>query len=257
MPSIRKRSNLEEGGLNSNRNILAAFLLLPPSLRPWLGIAFVLGTSRGLLMAVGEYARLRSVHPEMARKTLHVGMGGIFLAYPWLFSSPWPTWVLAGIYVSLLMARVYFVPLQYRVAGVIYGVERRSYGEFYFPLSASLLFSLSRGDLLLYTIPFSLLVFADAAAAIIGTRYGSFHFQTPGGRKSVEGSLAFIAIGFLTTHVILILGGHVRPEVSLISACMIAMASAVVEAICWNGFDNIAVPLMAFGLLRVLGAMQT
>jgi phytol kinase len=161
--------------------------------------------------------------------------------------------LLAAIFVSLLIARLYSPPLQYHVAGVIYGVERNSLGEYYFPLIAAILFSIANGDMLLYAIPLSLLVYADAAAALVGTRYGTWHFPTSAGaRKSLEGSAAFVVTAFLTTHVPLLLAGRVSATVSLLIAILIAVFGAAIEVFCWNGLDNVAVPLVAFAILRML-----
>jgi phytol kinase len=232
--------------------MLTALLYFPSPLRPWLGIAVMLGASRLLLAAVGRYARRCRTTPEGARKALHVGMGTLFLACPWLFDRPWPMLLLAAIFVSLLIARLYFPPLQYHVAGVIYGVERKSLGEYYFPLIAAFLFTIFNGDVLLYAIPVSLLVYADAAAALVGTRYGTWHFPTTGARKSLEGSTAFVVTAFFTTHVPLLLAGRVSTTASLVIAIVIAVLSAAIEVFCRNGLDNVAVPLLAFALLRVL-----
>jgi phytol kinase len=111
---------------------------------------------------------------------------------------------------------------------------------------------LGASRLLLYTIPLSLVVYADAAAALIGSRYGTWHFPTTGARKSVEGSAAFVVMAFFTTHVPLLLAGRVSAAASLLIAILIAVFSAAIEVLCWNGLDNVAVPLIAFAILRML-----
>ena len=221
---------------------------LPPPMPPWLGIAAILGASRLLLAAGNEYTRRRHPSPETARKALHIGMGTIFLACPWLFDRSWPVLLLAAIYLSLLVARLYFTPLQYHVAGIIYGVQRQSLGEYYFPVSVAMLFTLSHGDALLFCVPLALLIYADAAAALVGIRYGSRRFAILGG-KSLEGCAAFAVTAFFTTHVPLLLSGRLSPTASLLAAGIIALMGAVVEALCLNGLDNVLVPLLAFVLL--------
>src|SRR5438445_10291411 len=87
---------------------------------------------------------------ELSRKLLHVGMGTIFLSWPWLFHGPVPVAILAVSFAGLIFARRVCPSLDAHVAGVIYGVGRTSYGELWFPVSACLLFTLSRGDWLLF-----------------------------------------------------------------------------------------------------------
>ncbi|MFO1448417.1 MAG: hypothetical protein U1F61_09700 [Opitutaceae bacterium] len=57
-------------------------------------------------------------------------------------------------------------------------------------------------------IPVALLTFADAAGAMIGTRWGRHKFATLEGTKSVEGSIAVGVTGMLATMVPLMLAGH-------------------------------------------------
>lgn len=223
-----------------------------PSIAPWLGIAILLAATSLLLAASSAYVRRRNPHGEISRKILHVGIGTILLTCPWLFDRPWPVVLLATIYVGLLRARLYFAPLRYLVAGVIYGVERQSKGEYYFPIIVAGLFACANGNRLLFLIPLLQLVYADAAAALIGTHYGTIHFHTPGGRKSVEGSTAFALTAFITTLVPLLITTETPPGKSLLIAAIISVLGAVVEAYSWNGFDNVAVPLAAFLILRLM-----
>jgi phytol kinase len=150
-------------------------------LKPWLGVALVLFGARALLAGANAYQRRHAPSAEAVRKALHVGLGTLLMAYPSLFDRTWPVWALACVFVGLLAVRRHFPPLHFHVAGVIYGVERESIGEFYFPVTAATLFTLSRGDGLLYGAPLALLVYADAAAALVGTRWGTVRYFA--GRK--------------------------------------------------------------------------
>lgn len=223
--------------------------LCPAALVPWIGLVLVLAASRSLLAVVCWQHRTDHLAPETARKVLHVGMGTILLACPWLFDRAWPVFALAAVFLGLLFARLLIQPLQRQVAGVIYGVDRRSRGEYYFPVSVAILFFLARADAMLYCVPLSLLVFADAAAAIVGTRYGSTRFASPAGQKSLEGSVAFAVTAFLIAHVVLLLTHRVSPGISLLVALNLALASTAFEALSWDGLDNLTVPIGAFALL--------
>ena len=239
--------------MNSNPHTLGQFLNLPEPLQPWLGIAVMLGASRSVLAIVGEVTQRHRLSPEVARKALHLGMGTIFFTCPWLFDCAWPMVLLAGFFISLLIARTYFRALQHHVAGVIYGVDRTSRGEYYFPLAVAGLFAASREHPLLYLIPLSLLVHADAAAALIGTRYGSIRLPGLRDRKTLEGSVAFMLTAFIAAHLLLLHAGRVEAATSFAVALSIAVAGAAAESLCRNGLDNVAVPMVAFVILKLVG----
>jgi phytol kinase len=223
------------------------------SLRPWLGIALTLAWARGLLATLNVACRRCPFTPELARKALHIGMGTIFMLWPWLFGHDLsPAWLLAACFVGLLLAGQLLPPLRYHVAGVIYAADRSSVGEYCFPIAAAVLYTLSAGDPMLFCVPLALLTYADAMAALVGARYGTIRFRTPGGRKSFEGCTAFAVCAFLLTHVPLLLAARVTPLESLLIAASVALLCTAVEAGCWSGLDNLAVPMMAFVLLRAL-----
>jgi phytol kinase len=96
-----------------------------------------------------------------------------------------------------------------------------------------------------------LLALADAAAALIGLFYGQIHYTTTEGHKSAEGSAAFLACAFLLVHVPLLLFTETGRAESLLIALLMALLAAAVEAIAWNGLDNLVLPLVSFLLLKI------
>ena len=220
-----------------------------------LRMLLILVAARGLIALAGACdRRCGKQHRELPRKLLHVGMGIIALTYPWLFDRGWPVQMLSAGFIALLLARHVFTPLQYHVAGVIYGVGRSSRGEYYFPMVTAALFYLAHGDRLLYIVPTCLLVFADTAAAIIGSRYGRRHIG-----KSTEGCTAFFVTAFLGTHIALSLDPRIDRGATLSIALQIAVVATLLEAACGRGLDNLLVPLAGFAMLvalRRLGPMQ-
>jgi phytol kinase len=213
----------------------------------------VLAASRALLALANLACRRGHLRGEAARKSLHVGMGTLFLACPWLFGNDArPVIALAATYVALLFAARHCPMLRRHVRGVIYAVERTSWGEYGFPACVAILYWLARGDRLQFGVPLALLTYADAAAALVGTRYGSIRFVTPGGgRKSLEGSAAFAVAAFLLTHVPLLLSGRVGAGASLAIAAGVAVLTAAAEALCWSGIDNLVVPMLALAMLHL------
>ena len=217
-----------------------------------LGLAVILGASRLLLYAMGVMQRRLDPPPEVIRKLMHAGMGTVLLLCPCFFDRAWPVVLLAAVFVGLLIAREYLPFLHRHVSHVIYGVERHSLGEFYFPMTTAVLFLLARGRCLEFYVPMMLLTYADAAAAIVGKRYGRCVFETPGGRKSAEGCAAFFVTAFALTAIPLLLQGGAGVTATLLIALNIALVTTFLEAGSWHGWDNVTVPLAAWAMLRWL-----
>lgn len=220
-------------------------------LNPWLSMGLVLSLLVGLMVGLRIYQYHFSPHPELVRKLLHIPMGLITLSFPWLFREPLPVLILAGIAIVWLLALRLYKPLATRLGSVLGGVGRRSLGEIYFPISVGVLFLLSQGDALLFCIPMLILTLADAVAAVIGVRYGQFHYTTTDGFKSAEGSITFFTIAFLSVHIPLLLLTNIGRAETLLIALILGLLVMLIEAIAWQGLDNLFIPLGGFILLRI------
>jgi len=213
---------------------------------PGLAILSVMLALGGLLLGVRAAQRRWALNPEHCRKTVHMGMGLVCLTFPWLFRTAWPVGVLAGCAAAALGA-VRFVPrLKTQLGGVLGGVERESWGELLFPLSVAFVFLLAHGQALLFCIPVLTLTLADAMAALIGQRYGQARYETDSGWKSVEGSTAFFFVAFLSTHVPLLLFSDVGRLECLLVAVVMGLILSLMEAIAWQGLDNLFIPLVSY-----------
>jgi phytol kinase len=218
-------------------------------MNPWVGIFAVLFVL-GLLMAGLRFFQGR-MPGELSRKAVHMGMGIVCLAFPWIFHEIWPVVVLAILAVIGLGA-VRLVPLLRReIGGVMGGVERRSLGEFYFPVAVAVVFVLSAGDTLLYVIPVLTLTVADSVGALVGTRYGTARYRTDEGLKSAEGSLAFFTAAFLSCHIPLLLFSETGRAECLLIGLTAGFVVMLLEAISWRGQDNLIIPIGMYFLLRL------
>ena len=220
-------------------------------LNPWLGIALYLALISALFASLRAYQQKRAPHPEWVRKLAHVGTGLITLGLPWLFPSAWPVLLLAVLSISAIIARKSFSSVGQHLSQVLDGVARSSGGELYFPLSVAVVFVLSRGDPLLFSIPVLILTFADAAAALAGVRYGQLRYHAGEGEKSAEGSIAFFTVAFLSTHIPVLLFTQVGRAESLLIGLMLGLVAMLLEAIAWRGLDNLFIPLGGFILLKI------
>jgi phytol kinase len=221
-----------------------------PPIDPWLGIAIIVA---GLATMLGVLRALRArytLHAELLRKMAHVGLGLATLSFPWLFREAWPVIVLGAVATGTLLSLRYLPWLRKNVGGVVHGVARSSAGDLYFPLAATGLFLVARGDWVLYTLPILTLAFADAVAALIGVRYGQVKFEGTEGKKSVEGSIAFFLVAFLATHIPLLLFTPTGRAESLLIGLTFGVLVMLLEAIAWRGLDNLFIPFGGFLLLR-------
>ncbi|HYD52958.1 MAG TPA: hypothetical protein VEA99_10035 [Gemmatimonadaceae bacterium] len=217
---------------------------------PWPAIALVVAGLIGMLALLRVLRNRFALHPELTRKMAHVGIGLASLSYPWLFRDRWPVVLLGGLAVVTLLSLRYVPALRRSVGGVVNGVSRSSAGDLYFPIAATGLFLLAKGDRVLYSIPILTLALADAVAALVGVFYGHFKYEGAEGKKSLEGSAAFFLVAFLATHVPLLLGTAVGRAESLLIGLTFGVLVMILEAVAWRGLDNLFIPFGGFLLLR-------
>ncbi len=220
------------------------------NLNPWLAMAIVTLALLVLFAGLRAYQVRYSPHPEWVRKLLHMIMGGVTLTFPWLFNETWPVVILASTTIIGLLVLKNRKAMRQQWGDVLHGVSRNSLGEMYFPAAVALLFVLADGNALLFVIPILILTLADALAALIGLRYGQTQYKTSEGNKSLEGSLAFFMVAFLSVHIPLLLFSDVGRVESLLIALIMGGLVMLFEAIAWRGLDNLFIPLGAFVLLQ-------
>lgn len=216
---------------------------------PALGIALVTALIPLSLAVLVRLRRRGVLGPEGSRKLAHVGLGIAAALFPWLFDSRWPVWVLAALALVALLAVRGFPPLRSRFGGALLGVERYSWGDLLFPVGVAVAWSLAPADRLRFTLPVLVLALADALAAIIGSRYGRLAYSSAGGRKTWEGSLVFALVTFLLVLVPLLLFTPTGRAESLLIAFDMALFLMLVEALAWNGADNLLIPVAGLLLL--------
>jgi phytol kinase len=208
---------------------------------------------RAALVALGFVALLgaaeawkRIAHPpvEWTRKLVHVSGGVVSGTFPWLFATHWTVLLLGASSFSILA-----IAKRLGWISSVTGVERRSSGELLFPFAVYLLFAIAHGQPVFYLIALSALVFADSAAALLGSAYGRHTFMVGADRKSLEGSAAFLLVTFLAVHLMLLLAAGTEPRASVLIAAQMALLVTAFEAISMRGNDNLIVPLMTYYLL--------
>ncbi len=218
-------------------------------MNPLLAIAGM-GLVLVLLLAIAtQLHRVGLLGAEASRKLVHSGIGLTVAAFPALFHDLWPVWLLSGLAVAVLLVVRHLSVLRPWLAGGLHGVERASWGDLFFPLAAALAWTLAPGDWLRFSLPMLVLALADALAALIGRSYGRLTYSSTGQPKTWEGSLAFALVTFLVVEIPLLLGTDLARASVLLIALNLAVLLMLVEALAWEGSDNLLIPLA--GLLAL------
>lgn len=197
----------------------------------------------GVMAAVRWQAARAGWSAEVQRKIVHIVTGLFALSLPWLFAEDWPVYLLLAL--TLAVMAVLRLPRVRRtgIGATLHTVERQSYGDFFLALAIGLVFLFSRGQAVLYVLPLAIVTLADAAAALAGSFYGRRFFEVEAGRKSLEGSAAFLFVATLLAMACLLLLTDVPRGNIIALALMIAGFATLVEADSWRGFDNLFLPL--------------
>jgi phytol kinase len=196
------------------------------------GTAAAGGVFVAVLGAAEATSRHWRVEPELTRKGAHVVSAVIVASLPLVLS-----------FVAVAVLAVVFVPFMVlsRRAGLfpsVHGVERTTLGEVYFPLgvlAAALLFP--ERDPFAYGI--LVMGLGDAAAGLVGKRYGRRAYRIVSASKTYMGSAAFFAT-------VALVGLAFAP---LPVALLLAAALTLVEAVLGGGADNLVLPVAAAALL--------
>ena len=191
----------------------------------------------------------RRAHPpiEWTRKLVHFGTGLLACAFPWWFDSPWTLLAVAAVGGAPI-----FVARARGGLQSIFGVERRSFGDVYFPIAIFILFAVGRHTRVFYVVALLTLVVADALAAVLGRAYGKHAYRVTTEHRSLEGSVVFMIVTFLVVHLPLLLATQIDRSACVLMAFQIALLVGSFEAIGTQGSDNLFVPLGAYYLLLKL-----
>ena len=192
-----------------------------------------------MLLAELSY-RLLQLKTEWTRKIAHVGSGMVALSYPQYLESHWVVLAL-----TLSFTVILYTSKKMGLFQSIFSVGRKSYGELYFVWSSWLLFWLfqATGEVTYFYVPFAIVVFADPAAALIGTYLPIRKYTVFGNHKSVAGSGAFFVVSFFLSYFLLNKAG-INANTILLSLLHAALLT-IVEAISPKGSDNLTIPVFS------------
>lgn len=214
-----------------------------------LGIALSFGY---VLMVVGLAEGLRRsgrISFDVSRKIIHVGVGTWIIPTILLFDHAWAAALPPAVFVLLNLGS--------RKLGLVKAMEEEAgdnRGTVLFPLAFVILILLlwnQPGGRVALAAGILVLAWGDAAAALIGRRWGRHRYRVGSGWRSLEGSLAML----LTSIVAIAVIGHFIAEAPYSPLLVLAAAGAatLLEAASRWGTDNLLVPLGTSFLLWGLG----
>lgn len=222
---------------------------------PWTGLALLLGGWAVMGVVIATIRRIFDPHPEINRKMIHLTTTTIALSFPWVFRDAWPPVAVCAVaFTVMVLVRLPALDPLVRAFGLADSRRLDSWGEFYYPAAIAILYLTLRDDRPAYIIPILGVGAGDTAAAVIGKRWGKLRFRDPSGvTKSLEGTLAFVAATLPPAALVLICWSGLPPDSAILLAAILAVYLALLEAIAWEGLDNLFVPAGAVLLLRMLG----
>jgi phytol kinase len=203
-----------------------------------------------VLLLIYVFGKQCHLHLEIQRKLLHIALGVASLSFPFLFETTAEVVLLVIIALAVLLS-LHYIPILRRTLGEsIYGVKRSWLGGGLFLVSIITLFFLAKDNYTLYAGPLLLVTFADAFAAIVGSKYGKKYYTIFGSNKSLEGTFTFFVTGFISIALLLTLTTFYAPISIIFIAVWVAVLTTVAELFAGKAFDNITVPGATFAVLQ-------
>jgi phytol kinase len=201
----------------------------------------------GVLLLVEFLQKQRIIRLETTRKTIHV-VHGLSVAI-WPFFVHWEIIIAVEVLFILLVA----LAKRYNWFESQHGIDRLSWGEFFFPIGiiAAIFLEPTRW---IFVTAILHLTLADALAAMVGKGVKKPHnYMVFGNKKSLEGTLAFWVTSVLITGAALLIVEPYFPAVGygLIIAVLPIMAT-LLENVGVYGSDNLLVPVFVTALLMQL-----
>jgi phytol kinase len=205
-----------------------------------------------IVLVTGEYLWYKQIlKGEYARKFVHICTA--------TFAAFWPLMMnrVQIVLLSVLFMVVLVVVKKLNLFKSLRGVHRTTYGEIWYAVGIALC-ALLFTENAIYAIAVLHMALADGFAAIVGVGMGSKakKFTYNGSKKSIEGTLTFLAISFFLNagYWLYLSGQHlsingISPLIIPLYSIVCAFTLAVAEIVSPKGSDNVIIPLLAGFLL--------
>lgn len=180
--------------------------------------------------------------PEVARKMVHVVHGLAVATWPFFVSMQ------TIIVVELIFILAVSIARKLNLFPDLRSVYRLTWGEFFFPLGV-IAVALLNPNQWIFAAAMLHLGLADAAAAVVGTRYGKHSYKVFGHKKSLEGSLAFLVVSVAITLWVVMATPYGVSNLGLLLVVLPVLAT-ITENVGVLGMDNVLIPVLVTLVLR-------
>jgi phytol kinase len=214
----------------------------------WLSFVFCLVYILGLIGLAEGLRHRRGYSNFFTRKVIHIGVGMLIWAIPFLFSTPWP-FILACFAFAILT----FLDWRYGFFEAMASSNPQNLGTVYFPLAAAAVVYLFWDTPPLMVAAMMPLTLGDGLAPVIG-KFGTHEYFVFNHKRTLEGSIGFFVATTIGTWLALwLMSGSpaISPLGAIAPAIIIAFTTALVEAVSIWGVDNLTVTAAAVIILSV------
>jgi phytol kinase len=200
----------------------------------------IIGAAEGL-------RRFRGYGPGFTRKVIHIGVGMMSWALPFLFDNPWPFVAAAAGFAVLNL-----LDWRYGFFSSMASSDSSNLGTVYFPLAAAAVSVIFWEYPPLMVAALMPLTWGDGIAPVVGQAFGRNAYTVFGHTRTLQGSAGFFVAGLLFTWLALwLIPGRpaISPFVALGPAAAIMASTTVVEAVSIRGLDNLTITAVAILIL--------
>lgn len=190
------------------------------------------------------------VKVELTRKTVHFGTGILTLLFPVMLHNHWLVLLLCTSFAAILI-----FSLKFNLLKSINAIDRKSAGSISYPISVYvcyLVYEYYGYEYYFFYLPILTLAICDPIAALCGKRWPMGKYKVGNDYKTLMGSSMFLLSSFLLSVFLLLKFAGSEFSLALLGFCfLIALITAIVEAISKNGYDNITIPFIALIILII------
>jgi phytol kinase len=212
-----------------------------------------------IVFALGELLYYKLKWPvEKSRKFVHISTGLLTLCFPQLLSYTLSVGFLCIAFIAIL-----YFSKKYNFLKSINQITRKSNGSILYPIIIFVLFCLyqvlNNGQSLCsinyprynyYYLPVMILAICDPIAALTGQKWQSSKITFVTDNKTWLGSSCFFISSFIVSMLFVQLSAGLVSGLPLIfTSICIALGTTLAEMFSKKGFDNFAVPIVAFVIL--------
>jgi dolichol kinase len=200
-----------------------------------------------LIMVTDEILwRLKVLRGEPSRALAHILAGAFVAFWPFFMSMRAIAAIAVLAFVCIAISR------RFHIFQSIHAVKRRTYGEFFFPLSVGLCALITDSSYIFMAAILHLSV-ADGLASMLGTRFGKrTKYRVLGQNKSWIGTSVFYLISLSVMAYVGIVHVDLFLHANVWMLALIPVIATLAESVAVYGTDDLVVPLIVVTILQLL-----